>query len=102
MLYEFLQEFKQDVSEFKTEMREFKQEMREFKKDVNNRFNQIDNRFDQIDKRIDRIESNVEDIHKCRHEIKIRFNWNLAIASVAISSGVSVVVFLMMSSLFIK
>ena len=67
---------------------------------------QHDKRFDQQDKRMDRIENDrredhrlLQDIHESRHEVSVRFHWKLAAASVAISAGVSVVVFLAMSSL---
>ena len=80
--------------------------MKEFKRDVYKRFEQIDKRFEQQDKRMDRIEDDrredhrlLQEIHESRHEVSIQFHWKLAAASVAISAGVSVVVFLAMSSL---
>ncbi|MCF7836284.1 hypothetical protein K9N08_02445 [Candidatus Gracilibacteria bacterium] len=70
------------------------------------RFEQMDKRFEQQDKRLDRMEDDrredhrlLQQIHESRHEVKVQFHWKLAAASVAISSGVSVVVFLAMSSL---
>jgi hypothetical protein len=67
---------------------------------------QHDKRFEQQDKRMDRIEDNqredhrlLREIHESRHEVKVQFHWKLAAASVAISAGVSVVVFLAMGSL---
>jgi hypothetical protein len=78
MLYELIKEFKRDVYK----------------------------RFEQQDKRMDRIEDNqredhrlLREIHESRHEVKVQFHWKLAAASVAISAGVSVVVFLAMSAL---
>jgi len=79
--------------------------IKEFKRDVYKRFDQQDKRFDQQDARMDRMEDNqredhrlLRDIHECRHEVKVEFHWKLAAASVAISAGVSVVVFLAMSA----
>ncbi|GEM_PF-6999374 len=71
--------------------------LKDFKRDVGQRLGQQDKRMDRQDLRLDRIERKIDDIHECRHEVKIQFHWKLAAASVAISAGVSVVVFLAMS-----
>jgi DNA primase large subunit len=79
MLYEFL--------------KEFEAEMREFKTDVNRR-------FEQMDIRIHRLEQKIDYIYETHHEIKVCFNWRFAVASAAISLGISILVVFLAINLF--
>lgn len=96
MLYEYLREFKADVN------RRFEQQEKridELQTTFTQRFEQQDKRMDKHDVHFERLERKIDDLHESRHEVKVKFTWKLAMANVAISAGVSVVVFLAMSGL---
>ena len=87
-------------------LQDFKQDFQEFKKDIIRRFDQVDQRLDRMDNRMDisdgrlqNLEKDVRQIYKNHEKISVRFTTSWATASVIIALG-SGILSAMLVSLF--
>jgi len=66
--------------------------MEAYQRESIRKFADNDRRMDQQDSRMSRMERKIDEIHETRHEVRVKFSWKLAMAGIAMSTGVSLFV----------